>query len=367
MDVNGSHVRGPLSHRGTGEAERPVHDPGSDRVRQVDQSTDVEPDLRLVHGHGPSGGRVGHGIEVLGVGPDQLRGASKRSSNSPVEPFLEQRQDLVADPRPQEPGIAVHGVLLGAESKGPAERLHLVPGRLQERPQGRESERGHAAHRRHPSQRVQTPASDEGQENRLGLVVDGMSQRGHLSPLVDGRLGERSITGQASPGLDGLSFGGPVRRLPHDCGHPQSPRLAPDVLSIFGRVGTEAVIEVERYESDPEEAPKTMQRVEKAGRVGTAGARHQDQLARLEHAVFACGGADPLQNTGDRGRAPLALALWMAGRPALGAGRHQSAVRVRRPAPPIDRADTPRPATGGARVAPRPWRSRQGRPGPRRR
>ena len=210
--------------------------------------------------------------------------------------LVHHRQDLVPDRGSELRRVVVGRIPPRPEVERSAEREDLLATHFEERFDVRLVVSGR------PRKAERAGAGHQADEQPLGSVV----QRVCASDLRGADLGRdgrpRTAPSGEPPGFDGLTLGrrvlgGPeVEREPQSDGHP------PHVRGVLTGIGTQPMVEVEDGEADLEEAPKVPERIEQADRVGTAAARHEDQIARDEHLVLAGRLGDPLQHASDRRR-----------------------------------------------------------------
>src|SRR5918999_1813637 len=136
--VDGRDVRRPGRARRRCGQRRP-NDAGGDQPGEGGQRGCVEADLAIPTPDRPAGGLLGQRFEVGSVRPNGLRRADQRGSEAPVQPALEEGEDVEPNDVAEEPPVSVGGVLARAEPEGPVERHDLAPSDVEERPDRRKA------------------------------------------------------------------------------------------------------------------------------------------------------------------------------------------------------------------------------------
>src|SRR4029453_14363091 len=173
-------------------------DPGRDRPRQAQQADRVDPE--------PTGLLFDHLLRSLEGLPLQemlvlADGIGRaRPGGAHVAPHgaLDGRKYLQPNGISKQPRVPIRGIATRPQPEGAAERLDLGPPDVD---QGLDlSTEG----RLDPPQGVEPSAPDEGDQDRLRLVVEGVTLRQALAPNLPPDLGRVEHAHRAPPRLDRL-------------------------------------------------------------------------------------------------------------------------------------------------------------------
>ena len=223
---------------------------------------------------------AGQGVQRVGVVTQLPGGAGQRLGHPRAEHGFQHRQHLVPDPDPGEPGVGVVRVVPHRQVQRGTGGLGRGPPHRQQRPQVPAAAGGHAG------QRAGAGAAGQPEQDRLGLVVQGVPEEDRDRPGLSGRRVQGLVPGRTGGGFRAgvqiVAGAGDRHRGAHHRVQAQRGQASGHRPGPVGRAGLQPV--VDRDAAGPQVQPGRGegQRGGQRERVSPARAGDQDQVARGE-------------------------------------------------------------------------------------